>query len=176
MSLPAPACQALAAPREERIVGWALDHWLLLLNVALTLYVGGTIAAPLLMAAGSGVIGAALFRLYSLVCHQYPWRSFFLFGQQIAFCQRDLAIYGTMLLGSLTYGMLRGRLPPLSWKLYVLASAPMALDGGTQLAGWRESTWELRVVTGFLFGLATIWTLYPVIDQKIRWIVENRDG
>jgi uncharacterized membrane protein len=40
----------------------------------------------------------------------------------------------------------------------------MALDGFTQLFGWRESTWELRVITGLLFGFASGWLVYPRFD------------
>jgi hypothetical protein len=41
----------------------------------------------------------------------------------------------------------------------------MALDGVTQLLGWRESTWELRVSSGLLFGLASAWFVYPRIED-----------
>jgi hypothetical protein len=41
----------------------------------------------------------------------------------------------------------------------------MALDGFTQLFGWRESTWELRVSTGLLFGLASGWLVLPHLDS-----------
>jgi uncharacterized membrane protein len=44
----------------------------------------------------------------------------------------------------------------------------MALDGLTQLAGWRESTWELRLATGLLFGVASGWLLYPRFEQSFR--------
>ena len=43
----------------------------------------------------------------------------------------------------------------------MLLVAPMAVDGLTQLGGWRESIWELRLATGVLFGLASAWLLYP---------------
>ncbi|MCL4369071.1 MAG: DUF2085 domain-containing protein [Actinobacteria bacterium] len=165
---PASASAALAAPRERQLAVWISAHWLLLVNIALALYVGGAIASPLLSAVGWAAAGTAIFHLYSAVCHQLPWRSFFLFGQQIAICQRDLAIYGTMLGGGILYGLFRDRVPALSWQLYVLATLPMAIDGGTQLFDWRESTWELRLLTGFLFGLATVWTLYPAVERGLR--------
>jgi uncharacterized membrane protein len=41
---------------------------------------------------------------------------------------------------------------------------PMALDGGTQLFGWRESTWELRTLTGIIFGLGVCWFVLPYIE------------
>src|ERR1700682_2051648 len=52
------------------------------------------------------------------------------------------------------------------------SSDRMAIDGFTQLFGWRESTWELRVVTGLLFGLASGWLVLPRLDaafgQQLR--------
>jgi uncharacterized membrane protein len=44
---------------------------------------------------------------------------------------------------------------------------PMALDGVTQMFGWRESTWILRVVTGTLFGLGNIWFVLPLIQKTL---------
>jgi len=44
---------------------------------------------------------------------------------------------------------------------------PMALDGFSQLLSWRESTWELRVATGLLFGAASGWLLYPRFESMI---------
>jgi uncharacterized membrane protein len=53
----------------------------------------------------------------------------------------------------------------LDWRFWVLAMLPMALDGGTQLFGWRESNLGLRLLTGLIFGLATAWFLLPQIEQ-----------
>jgi predicted MFS family arabinose efflux permease len=53
----------------------------------------------------------------------------------------------------------------------------MALDGFTQLFGWRESTWELRVVTGSLFALAVAWFVFPRLQRgfgEIQQTVEQR--
>ena len=44
----------------------------------------------------------------------------------------------------------------------------MAIDGFTQLFGWRESTPELRTLTGALFGLASVWLIYPRIDAMFE--------
>jgi len=43
----------------------------------------------------------------------------------------------------------------------------LALDGTTQMFGWRESTWELRVLTGTLFGLGNVWFALPLIQKTI---------
>lgn len=147
-------------------IGLAL-HWLFLLNAASALYVGLAFLAPVLMALGWEAAGRSLFDAYSVACHQYPQRSFFVVGHQVAFCQRDVATFTAIFIAGLVYSRLRREVRPLRWWLYVLLVAPMGIDGLTQLAGWRESTWELRTATGALFGLATVWLLYPYIERTM---------
>ena len=89
-------------------------------------------------------------------------------GYKMAFCERDLALYGGMLVAGLLYGLVRTRVRPLPWRAYLLAILPLALDGTTQLVGLRESTWGLRLITGLLFGVATAWALYPRMDKTVR--------
>jgi uncharacterized membrane protein len=82
----------------------------------------------------------------------------------MAFCERDLAIYLGLLLVGLVYVRRRG-LRPMGFVAYGVVILPMAVDGFTQLFGWRESTWQLRVVTGLLFGLASAWLVLPRLDS-----------
>jgi uncharacterized membrane protein len=96
-------------------------------------------------------------------------------GYKVAICERDVAIYGSLLLGGLLFGVARSflarrgrRVPKLPVKVYLICLLPMAVDGVTQLMGLRESTWQLRLVTGMLFGLATVWLAYPHIDDAMR--------
>ncbi len=81
----------------------------------------------------------------------------------MAFCERDLAIYIALLAAGVYYARRRD-LQPAGFVVYGILILPMALDGFTQLFGWRESTWELRVVTGVLFGLASGWLVLPRLD------------
>jgi uncharacterized membrane protein len=96
-------------------------------------------------------------------------------GYKVAICERDVAIYGSILFGGLLYGVARGffarrgrRVPKLPVKVYLILLMPMVVDGVTQLMGLRESTWQLRIVTGMLVGLATVWLAYPHIDDAMR--------
>jgi len=92
-------------------------------------------------------------------------------GYKIALCQRDLAIYGSLLLGGWLFGLLRNRrltLPRLTIKTYLIFVAPIALDGFTQLFGWRESNYVLRTATGAIFGLASAGLAYPNIEDAMR--------
>lgn len=152
-------------------------HWLLGLNALMGAYVGLAVFSPLLLMAGYEGFGRGIFEVYRFACHQEPERSFFIGGYQMAFCQRDVAIYGTMFVAGLGFVLVRGRLRPLTWWLYPILLIPIALDGGTQLIGWRESTVELRVSTGALFGLANVWLLYPHIERGMReWKEEILGG
>jgi uncharacterized membrane protein len=95
-------------------------------------------------------------------------------GFKVALCQRDLAIYGTILIGGLLFGALRGplkkrhsKLPKLPLWLYGLLLLPILIDGGTQLFGLRESNWLLRLLTGGIFGSATVWLAYPYVEEAM---------
>ena len=144
---------------------WLLAHWLLLLSVAVGTLVGVAVLVPLLYAAGADGMGHTIFRAYHLICGQIPSHSYFLFGYQMSLCARNLAIFGSVFAGAVAFRFVRGWLPPLDWKLWLLTLVPMALDGGTQLFGWRESTWELRTLTGVIFGLGVCWFLLPQIER-----------
>ena len=106
----------------------------------------------------------------------YPWPKPFIgnaqVGYKVAICERDVAIYGGLLLSGLVFGLVRSRVKPISFLVYILVGlVPMGLDGGSQLVSYitpslfggvpRESTWLLRTVTGGLFGWATAWLAFP---------------
>jgi uncharacterized membrane protein len=172
-------------------------HWLATLNSALGVFIVGAISAPILTVLGMQTAADWLYTAYHYTCHQWAFRSFFLFGTagpspiaiyaedqlatttadpfgfvgnpdlgwKMAFCERDLAIYVGLLAVGVLYAR-RRHMRPLGFGLYALLILPMAIDGFTQLFGWRESTWELRVVTGLLFGLGSAWLVLPRLDAS----------
>jgi len=85
-------------------------------------------------------------------------------GYKMAYCQRDTAMYTSMLLAGMVFGLVRRRLRPLPLALYLVSLVPWAVDGLAQLLGFYESTWQLRTITGSLFGLATVWFAYPYLE------------
>ena len=132
-----------------------------------------------------------------MTCHQLPQRSFFLGGPQatyseseiesqtaieplndytgsahagykMAYCERDTAMYWAILATAVVFLIAGRRLPRLPLWLFALMIAPLAIDGATQLTGLRESTWQLRVITGVLFGIAVAWLLFPVVDEAMK--------
>lgn len=145
----------------------ALRRWLLLANVSLIAILLGAGLAPLLRAWGLHDAGSLLFWAYGAICAQTPEHSYYLLGYQMALDQRMMAIDGSALLAGLVFGLVRSSARPLSWRVYVLLILPMAADGLTQLFGWRHSTWELRTITGALFGVGTVWLTYPRLN--VAW-------
>ncbi len=199
-----------ATRQANRVVYWLARHWLATFNTLIGIFVLGAFLAPILMQSGAGGPAALLYRLYGPpVCHQYPVRSWFLFGEEAAypeespllpdevekhrefvgdeqlgykvgFCQRDVAIYSTMLLAGLLFGIVRRfrKVPPLPlWALIVFGILPMGLDGGYQLLtnllayirpgliSAHETTPFLRTLTGALFGFTTIAFAYPNFEE-----------
>ncbi len=97
-------------------------------------------------------------------------------GWKVALCQRDVAIYAAVFITGLLYGLVRNRMRPLPFKYYLLFLIPIAIDGGTQLIGWRESNWFLRTVTGALFGFASVWLAYPYVDDAMADIISEEQA
>ena len=213
----------------DRLYAWISRHYLALLNVLMFLYVGLPFLAPTLMKLDVTGPARLIYTIYSPLCHQFAFRSFFLFGEQpyyplreagltsvktldqitgykdlanpfsisrlyarqytgdatvgykVALCERDVAIYGAIVLFGLVYSLTKRRLPPLNWMLWILIGlGPIGLDGFSQLFSqlnwawlahflpYRESTPFLRVLTGALFGFMTAWFAYPNIEASMR--------
>jgi len=112
------------------------------------------------------------------LCHQRPERSFFLSGNQMAVCARDVGIFVGVLIGTAIAFIARPDLPadeaiaelvrrvlkvplrprPLMVLLGVLFLAPIFMDGGLQLVTSYESTNATRALTGILgAGYLTLW-------------------
>lgn len=100
-------------------------------------------------------------------------------GYKVALCERDIAIYGGILLFGILFSLTGKKLKQLPWYIWVIVGIiPIGLDGGSQLPGlvngilpgWiplRESTPLLRTLTGSLFGITTAWYLYPMIEDAM---------
>ena len=212
-----------AAAGADRATRWLTRHWLALFNSVVAVYVGLPFLAPVLMRAGLERPARWIYVAYSFVCHQWPFRSFFLFGPRatyprdilqaatgvdpidilnartfignaatgfkVALCERDVAMYAGILLAGLAFGVLRPHLKPLHWTLWLaLGVLPIALDGGSQLISqlplgllpFRESTALLRILTGALFGVMSVWFAYPNVqesmDDNLRAVESSNSG
>ncbi len=122
-----------------------------------------------------------------------PWTDTFIgneaVGYKMALCQRDTAIYGMILVSGLAYGLLRRwrNVSPLPWWAYIgLGIVPMLLDGGYQFLSYvlttfwsdgpitpYESTPVMRLISGALFGWATVWLAYPLVQETMEEFQET---
>lgn len=80
--------------RGDRISFWISRHYLLMINLFILIYVGLPILAPVLMKAGATLPAKALYSMYSPLCHQFGFRSFFLFGEQSYYPLAEARIEG----------------------------------------------------------------------------------
>jgi len=207
--------------KTDRFSYWLSKHLMLLVNLGIFLYAGLPFLAPVLMKIDLVAPARVIYAMYSPLCHQLGFRSWFLFGEQfyyprdlahipgvktfeeetgitskdifearafignekmgykVALCERDTAIYGSMLLFGLIFALTGKKIKPIRWYFWLaFGLMPIALDGFSQLPGlagglpaWvllRESTPLLRVVTGALFGGTTAWYLYPLLEESMH--------
>lgn len=217
--------EPMVMTKSDQISRWFSNHYMVLLNGFVFLYVFLAILAPSLMKIGWVTPGKIIYRVYSPLCHQLAFRSFFMFGEQayyprqlagidgvmtygqasglsendinaaraflgndimgykMALCQRDIAIYGAILIFGFVFSVSGRKIKPLPWYIWILIGlGPIGLDGFSQLLSqtrwmifeWiplRESTPTFRALTGSLFGLTSAWFGYPYLEESV---LENR--
>jgi uncharacterized membrane protein len=74
----------------DKLTLWISRHYLAVVNILLLIYIGLPFLAPVLMKNGNTFPAAVIYRVYSVMCHQLSFRSWFLFGEQ-AYYPRELA-------------------------------------------------------------------------------------
>jgi uncharacterized membrane protein len=217
--------QPLSMTKADKFSRWFSKGYMFILNLFVFVYVFFAFLAPVFMKVGLQAPGRVIYKVYSPLCHQLAFRSFFLFGQQpyyprelagvegvitygeatgfdeydlvtarqflgndamgykLALCERDIAIYGAILLFGIVFSLTGRKITPLPWYLWILIGlGPIGLDGFSQLLSqtglaifdWlplRESTPFLRALSGGLFGLMTAWFGYPYLEESVE---ENR--
>lgn len=86
--------RAQTITRADRIMAWISQHYLALVNVFMLLYFGLPILAPMFMKAGAPLPANVLYTIYKPLCHQFGFRSFFLFGEQAYYPLEEAGIPG----------------------------------------------------------------------------------
>jgi uncharacterized membrane protein len=208
--------------KTDQFSHWLSRHYMLLFNLIVFVYVGLPFLAPALMKVNIQLPARVIYTVYSPLCHQFAFRSWFIYGEQsfyprelamidgivtyerlmgieeadlaearrfvgneqvgykVALCQRDIAMYGGILLFGLVFSLSGRRLRSVPWYLWLLLGVvPIGLDGASQLPSlmginlpiWlpiRESSPLLRSITGAMFGVMTAGYIYPMIEAAMR--------
>ncbi len=78
----------------DRLSFWIARHYLLVLNLFIFIYIGLPFLAPTLMEIGAETPARAIYTIYKPMCHQFGFRSFFLFGEQAFYPLAEANISG----------------------------------------------------------------------------------
>ncbi len=93
----------------------------------------------------------AIYSIGDVECHQLASRSYYLNGNQMPFCSRDVGLFIGLALGFAIATLYRVKINPL---LLLLGLVPIGVDGGLQLVTSYESTNPIRLATGIVAGVA----------------------
>jgi uncharacterized membrane protein len=97
------------------------------------------------------VFAQAIYYFGDVNCHQIADRSYYLNGNEMPICSRDLGImFGLPLT---LFALAFTGFKPRFW-MVVLLAVPMAADGGMQAVSHYSSFNELRLLTGLFAGAA----------------------
>ncbi len=118
-------------------------HWMLVISLSFGFYVGLPFLAPVFKRLGLDGLANGIYFLYSFLCHQYPQRSFFLFGQNSSYSLETIKLWQDT------------RNPLLLGKFI----------GNSQL-GWKVA-WSDRMVSMFSSIPIISWLWYP-FRRKIK--------
>jgi uncharacterized membrane protein len=194
-AIPRSSLQTQQVNLIKRVVLGFARHWLLIVNLLITLWIGLPWLAPVFMHLGWMSAGKAIYFLYSFQCHQLPERSYFLFGREVmyslseiqsawlttanplilrqfignpeigwkvAWSDRMVSMYTSILLGGLLYGLVRKWLKPLSFWKFAILLLPIIIDGSTHMIsdlsgigqGFRDTNIWLQMLTNNAFSTA----------------------
>ena len=93
----------------------------------------------------------AIYWLGDAECHQLAKRSYFINGNQMPFCARDLGLFIGLVAGFGAVTFYRFKIHPF---LALLGFVPIGIDGSIQAITSYESNNPLRLVTGLIAGVA----------------------
>jgi uncharacterized membrane protein len=74
-----------AAVRANQGLLWMTKHWLIIFILASGTYAAMPFSAPIFMHIGLTDLGRFMYSINSVLCHQYSFRTWFLFGEQSAY-------------------------------------------------------------------------------------------
>lgn len=78
----------------DRFTLWLTRRWVSVFNIFTLIYVGLPFLAPVLMQTGSQAPAALIYRVYGAVCHEFAFRSWFLFGDQPFYPRQEAGLAG----------------------------------------------------------------------------------
>jgi len=141
---------------------WISKHYLAIFNLFLLLYIGIPFLAPVFMKVGWKVPAEVIYKIYRPLCHQWAFRSFFLFGEQTYYPHA-----AAKLPGMLTFEQVSGLTD-----LNDLGRIQARLFEGNALLGYKVALCERDVA---IWGAMALFGLVYAITRrklpKLHWLI-----
>ena len=133
-------------------------------------FVGLIVLAPLLQAKGALAAAQAIYKGFSVACHQESARSLHVGGFPFAVCARCTGLYAGALAGVAAYPLARdlaGREMP--WRMWlILAAVPTTVDFALGFFGVWDNTHLSRFLTASLLGVVSAFYIVPgLVDLSL---------
>jgi uncharacterized membrane protein len=136
---PQQQTRAIAANRR---LYWFSNHWMLLFSLTYGFFVGLPFLAPVFMEIGWEGAGKTIYTIFTILCHQLPQRSLFLFGSSTMYSLSEIQI---------------------AWQE---TSNPLILRQfiGNPDLGWKVA-WSDRMISMYASILIFAWIWYPIRNK-----------
>jgi len=146
---PETKSRSSTAIRFNRWLYWLSQRWIVAISLILGFYVVFPFLAPVLMAVGAEAPAKIIYKIFSFLCHQFPQRSFFLFGQQFMYP-----------LSQFTETIGREAVTLITLRQFI----------GNPEIGWKVA-WSDRMVSMFSSTLIFAWIWYPLRSflRRLSW-------
>jgi uncharacterized membrane protein len=149
----------------DRVMFWVSRHYLALVNVFMFLYFGLAMFAPVLMKIGATLPANIIYGIYKPLCHQFGFRSFFLFGEQSYYPLKQAGIPNVLTFDQIT-GFQDLRNPVAYSRLQARQFT------GNEVVGYKMALCErdIAIYSGmFLFGL--VYSLMKRRTKPLHWML-----
>ncbi|MBN1305333.1 MAG: DUF2085 domain-containing protein [Anaerolineales bacterium] len=148
--------RGMTITRADKVMYWIARHYLAMINFIILLYFGLPFLAPVFMKTGAVVPARVIYTIYSPLCHQFAFRSWFLFGDQSFYPREVAGIEGVKSFEEVTG--ITDQVDPVHWQArnYV----------GDEVIGYKTALCERDVAiygAMFVFGL-----LFAATGRKLR--------
>ncbi len=139
----------------DRFTYWISRRYMLVFNLLVFLYAGLPFLAPVLMKEGITFPAKAIYTIYSPLCHQFAFRSFFLFGEQPYYPRALANVPGVM-----TYEQISN-----SNQVDILAARKFV---GNDVVGYKVALCERDVA--IYLGILAFGLIFTLTGRKIKSI------
>src|SRR5215207_1456917 len=143
----------------DRAMFWMSRHYLAVINSFMLLYFGLAMLAPVLMKVGATLPANVIYTIYKPLCHQFGFRSFFLFGEQAYYPLKEAGIPNVATFDEVT-GLEDLHNPSAYSRLQARQFT------GNEAVGYKMALCERDIAIYaaiFLFGL-----IYAVTNRRIK--------